>query len=75
MNNNLLFDDDIELQIKRNSLNDGGERILRIIQGLRKNFKEYGAPYCPCKIIHIPDNICPCKEYREGGVCVCGLYK
>jgi ferredoxin-thioredoxin reductase catalytic subunit len=75
MNNNLSFDDDTELQIKRDSLNSDGERTLRVIEGLRRNFKKYGASYCPCKIIHIPDNVCPCKEYREGGVCICGLYK
>lgn len=36
--------------------------------------------YCPCKLVHIPENKCPCKEFRdmkaEGklGACSCGLY-
>ena len=37
--------------------------------------------YCPCRIQHIPDNICICKEFREQladpdftGFCHCKLY-
>lgn len=32
--------------------------------------------YCPCKIAHIPENKCMCKEFREQreGECHCGLY-
>lgn len=36
--------------------------------------------YCPCKLVHIPDNKCPCKEFRDMkasgtvGACSCGLY-
>lgn len=32
--------------------------------------------YCPCKIQHIPDTKCMCKEFREqeSGECHCGLY-
>lgn len=32
--------------------------------------------YCPCKLLHIPDNKCMCKDFRdqETGECHCGLY-
>ena len=32
--------------------------------------------YCPCRIEHIDENKCMCKEFREQeeGECHCGLY-
>lgn len=32
--------------------------------------------YCPCKIFHLPENKCMCKDFREQeiGSCHCGLY-
>lgn len=32
--------------------------------------------YCPCKILHIPQNKCMCEEFRQqkNGQCHCGLY-
>ncbi len=51
-----------------------GRRILRIIDALKRNHQKYGESYCPCKVDRIPDNICPCKEYRDTGKCICGLY-
>jgi len=37
-----------------------------------------GSPYCPCKIDHTPNNICPCEEcldeIKEKGVCCCKMY-
>jgi len=37
--------------------------------------------YCPCRIQRIPENICPCKEFRDQvadpayeGFCHCRLY-
>ena len=37
--------------------------------------------YCPCRIQHIPENICICREFREQmedpdfkGYCHCKLY-
>jgi len=57
------------------ALNDDGARVLRIIEALRRNYKKYGAAYCPCKVERIPDNVCPCKEHVETGRCKCGLYK
>jgi ferredoxin-thioredoxin reductase catalytic subunit len=72
---NIQFDDDTELCIKRNSLNSDGERVLRVIEGLKRNYKKYGAAYCPCKPNRIPENICPCKAYVTSKVCICKLYK
>lgn len=34
--------------------------------------------YCPCKLDHIDDNKCMCKEFREqstNGTCHCGMYE
>ena len=32
--------------------------------------------YCPCKLQHIPENKCMCKQFLTGplGSCHCGLY-
>lgn len=36
--------------------------------------------FCPCKLVHIPENKCPCKDFKEQqkagtpGACSCGLY-
>lgn len=52
-------------------LNDDTELVADIKQRL----KESGG-YCPCRIQKIPENKCPCKEFREqeSGECHCGLY-
>ena len=31
--------------------------------------------YCPCKLEHIADNICPCKDLRTNSNCICGLFE
>jgi ferredoxin-thioredoxin reductase catalytic subunit len=51
-----------------------GRKKLRIIESLKRNYDKYGHAYCPCKIEKSSDNICPCKEYRDGGECICGLH-
>ena len=30
--------------------------------------------YCPAKFERTPDTKCHCKEFREKGDCVCGLF-
>lgn len=42
-----------------------------VIEALKAN-----AGYCPCKVAHIPENKCMCKDFREQeeGQCHCGLY-
>ena len=46
-----------------------------IVKMVRAALKENDG-YCPCKLTHIPDNKCMCKEFREQaeGECHCGLY-
>jgi len=51
----------------------------RIIQALIKKQEKYGDFYCPCKARTIIENVCPCKETRDGSVetkgrCTCGLF-
>ena len=49
-----------------------GEQAEAILEALRKN--DF---YCPCKLEHIPENKCICKEFLEQkkGICECGLYE
>ena len=30
--------------------------------------------YCPCMIVKSQDTLCPCKDKREKGICICRLY-
>ena len=30
--------------------------------------------FCPCQVTKDRDTMCPCKNYRQNGVCVCGLF-
>ena len=51
----------------------------RVIQALLKKQERYGDFYCPCKARTVPENVCPCKETREGdvelnGKCSCRLF-
>lgn len=46
-----------------------------VVEGLQKNIAKYGAPYCPCKVQRVDENICPCLEFRTQGICECGLYE
>ena len=56
-------------------LSDDLEHVSKIRAGLQRNKNKYGEKYCPCRLDHIEDTICPCKEYRESGNCHCKLYK
>lgn len=43
-----------------------------------KNIKlkvQHNKGYCPCKVEKIPDNMCPCLEFRTSKKCICGLFK
>lgn len=52
-------------------LNPDNEIVKMVRAALKDN-----DGYCPCKITHIPDNKCMCKEFRDQaeGECHCGLY-
>ena len=43
------------------------------VKNLRKRIKN-NSGHCPCRIEKIPENKCPCKDFREEGECICGLY-
>ena len=52
----------------------------KIVAQIREGLKRTGG-YCPCKLEHIEDNKCMCKEFREQiadpnfeGFCHCKLY-
>ena len=38
-----------------------------------KRIKENNG-YCPCRFEKTPDTKCRCKEFRETGECICGLF-
>jgi len=49
--------------------------ILALLEKRDKN----GDFYCPCKARSVPENVCPCKETRDGdveqnGKCGCRLF-
>jgi len=53
-------------------LNENNVVVKEIRQALKNN-----EGYCPCRILHIPENKCICKEFRDQqteGLCHCGLY-
>jgi len=43
------------------------------VNEVKKKLKENNG-YCPCCLIQTPDTKCRCKEFREDGICRCGLY-
>lgn len=43
------------------------------VKGLKKRIKQNNG-YCLNKRDKTPDNKCPCKAFREDGLCDCGLY-
>ena len=52
-------------------VNPDNEVVKTVRQALEDN-----DGYCPCKVLHIADNKCMCKDFREQneGECHCGLY-
>ena len=59
----------MELKIKKNPSYDEYSSVAKAI-------KENNG-YCCCKLAHIPDNLCICKEFAEQeeyGFCECGRY-
>lgn len=43
------------------------------LKKFKKRLKDNGG-YCPCRPSKTPDTKCRCREYRETGECICGLY-
>jgi len=40
-----------------------------------KKLKDYKGKHCPCRLIKNNTTICPCDEFCEKGVCICGIFK
>lgn len=57
------------------------EQQKAVLEGIRENKRVYGKPFCPCVLPanytadNAEDYVCKCKEYRDTGVCHCGLYE
>jgi len=77
--------DEVLARAKRNAaahkfkLNSNKKVISTLIDGLIHNKHQNGEYYCPCKIMtgdkeKDAENICMCREAREDGRCVCGLF-
>ena len=48
----------------------------KVVDGIRKGLKRCDG-HCPChhgEEHTEEDLVCPCKQFRENGICVCGLY-
>lgn len=43
------------------------------VRNLKKRIKTNNG-FCPCKLEKLPENKCPCKDFREKRDCHCGLY-
>ena len=43
------------------------------VRNLKKRIKS-NSGYCACKIAKVPENKCPCEDFRMNGDCDCGLY-
>ncbi len=54
------------------------KKVYALLKGQNHFIGEEGAPYCPCKLQHIDENICPCEECldeaEELGHCHCQMY-
>ncbi|MCR6544424.1 ferredoxin-thioredoxin reductase catalytic domain-containing protein [Dehalobacterium formicoaceticum] len=44
------------------------ENKQEIIDGLLAKNERYGDFFCPCRFDNIQENVCPCKETRQGYV-------
>lgn len=55
----------------RIELNTNSEIVKSVRESLAAN-----DGYCPCKLLHIPENKCMCSDFRKqtSGECHCGLY-
>ena len=43
------------------------------LKRFKKQLKDNNG-YCPCQPVKNPDTKCKCREYRETGECICGLF-
>lgn len=55
--------------MKGYKINVDEKHVDLIIKGLLK-----GNGHCPCKIQKTDENLCPCDEFIDTGVCHCKLW-
>lgn len=73
---------DIDINIKKIldeylgfKLNDDNNLVEIMKESLTNIKDKFGEFYCPCKVDKSnPDNICPCKDFRDGSICHCKLF-
>lgn len=63
-------------RLKGYVFNDMKEELLEGLLGKNRRFGDF---FCPCRMEHVPEFMCPCKPTRGGdvernGKCYCGLY-
>lgn len=63
-------------RLKGYTFNDMKEELIEGLIGKNKLFGDF---YCPCRMLHVPEFMCPCKPTRGGdvdrdGKCYCGLF-
>jgi len=51
-------------------LNPNRVLVMQIMRGVVAK-----GGYCPCKVQKVEENLCPCRDLYDKGVCVCGLYE
>lgn len=49
--------------------NPDKEQVKQIVKRIKEN-----NGYCPCRFERTPDTLCHCKDFRETGDCICGLF-
>jgi ferredoxin-thioredoxin reductase catalytic subunit len=58
-------------------LNPDEKYTKSILTGLLKKHEKFGDLYCPCRLMYIPENFCPCEFHKEeianDGKCTCNL--
>ena len=71
------------VKVGRYHLNPDEVVVRNVVQGLARNWIEYGRFYCPCREVSgTPEtdrkNICPCTTHKQDiardDACECGLY-
>ena len=51
------------------SLNPDSSMVQRLRAAMEKN-----GGYCPCRLQHTPETLCPCLDPAFSGFCHCRLY-
>lgn len=63
-------------RLRNYTFSDHKERVIRALLKKRDKYWDF---YCPCKARAALENVCPCKETRDGevelnGKCSCSLF-